>query len=510
MNKNKKAVVIGSGFGGLSSALMLQANGYETIIVEALDIPGGRGRVFRVKDYEFEAGPTVVTAPELLEEVYAKAGLNFDEEIELLETTPFYDLFWEDGTHMHYYGDEKLLLDEIMKISPEDVDNYSKFYDQTCKIYKKGFDELVREPFLNYFDFVKQLPNLAYLRADRSVFSLAKKYFKNDKLRQAFSFHSLLLGGNPTTTTSIYALIHALERKEGVFYVKGGTHVLIENMLDNFKKMSGEIVYNLSVVEILVDNQEIKGVKLSDGSIIETDIVVSNADITKTYLEMLPNNVKKDYDKKWFGKKKYTPSLFVTYFATNREYKDLAHHSVVFGGRYEEMLKDIYEPNNILTDDFSLYLHAPKRSDNSRAPDGHEMFYVLSVVPNLKSLDNWEEIKTEYQNKILKSLEDRQIIPNLFDHLEFAESFTPNDFESVLQSQHGSAFSLQPTLFQSGPFRPMNKSKMIKGLYFTGAGTQPGAGIPGTIASGLITTNLIFNDYPSIKIIENLKNKISE
>jgi len=210
------------------------------------------------------------------------------------------------------------------------------------------------------------------------------------------------------------------------------------------------------------------------------------------------------------GKKKYTPSLFVTYFATNREYKDLAHHSVVFGGRYEEMLKDIYEPNNILTDDFSLYLHAPKRSDNSRAPDGHEMFYVLSVVPNIKSLDNWEEIKTEYQNKILKSLEDRQIIPNLFDHLEFAESFTPNDFESVLQSQHGSAFSLQPTLFQSGPFRPMNKSKMIKGLYFTGAGTQPGAGIPGTIASGLITTNLIFNDYPSIKIIENLKNKITE
>ena len=294
MNKNKKAVVIGSGFGGLSSALMLQANGYETIIVEALDIPGGRGRVFRVKDYEFEAGPTVVTAPELLEEVYAKAGLNFDEEIELLETTPFYDLFWEDGTQMHYYGDEKLLLDEIMKISPEDVDNYSKFYDQTCKIYKKGFDELVREPFLNYFDFVKQLPNLAYLRADRSVFSLAKKYFKNDKLRQAFSFHSLLLGGNPTTTTSIYALIHALERKEGVFYVKGGTHVLIENMLDNFKKMSGEIVYNQSVVEILVDNQEIKGVKLSDGSIIETDIVVSNADITKTYLEMLPNNVKKE------------------------------------------------------------------------------------------------------------------------------------------------------------------------------------------------------------------------
>ncbi|MHA2502556.1 MAG: phytoene desaturase family protein [Candidatus Kariarchaeaceae archaeon] len=491
-----KAVVIGSGFGGLSAALILQGNGYETTLVEALDRVGGRGRVYTSHGYEFEAGPTVVTAPDLLRELYEKAGLDFDSEVELLETTPFYDIYYKDGAQMSYFGDGEKLVAEIEKISPRDAKNYPKFFEQTKKIYNKAFEELVKSPFLSYTDFFKQLPNLVRLRADRSVFGLAKKYFKDPKLQQAFSFHSLLLGGNPTTTTSIYALIHALERNEGVFYAKGGTHAMINNMAENFENLGGTIILNQSVVKIQTRNNEVSAVRLSNGEVIDADVVVSNADVTRTYTQMLGEEVDKDYDQKWFDKKKYTPGLFVTYFATDREYPDLAHHSIVLGGRYEEMLKEIYEPHNILTDDFSLYLHAPKRSDNSRAPDGHEMFYVLSVVPNLKSGTNWDEIKVEYQTKILEELEDRGVIPDLFKHLEFAESFTPADFETVLQSQHGAAFSLQPTLFQSGPFRPMNKSHKVKGLYFSGAGTQPGAGIPGTVASGIIAADLVQKDFP--------------
>jgi len=273
---------------------------------------------------------------------------------------------------------------------------------------------------------------------------------------------------------------------------------MIENMAKNFSEAGGSLILRQSVVRILTEDQQVTGVRLSDGRIVEAEIVVSNADVTRTYTQMLGEEVDRDYSQKWFSKKQYTPSLFVTYFATDREYPDLAHHSIVFGGRYEEMLRDIYEPNNELTDDFSLYLHAPKRSDNSRAPDGHEMFYVLSVVPNLKSDTNWEDIKVEYQTKILEELEDRGIIPDLFKHLEFAESFTPQDFETVLQSQHGAAFSLQPTLFQSGPFRPMNKSRKIQGLYFAGAGTQPGAGIPGVVASGIIAADLVLEDFPVV------------
>jgi phytoene desaturase len=491
-----KAVVIGSGFGGLSAALLLQTNGYETTIVEALDRLGGRGRVYQHGGYDFEAGPTVITAPELLSELYEKAGLNFRAEVPLLETTPFYDLYFPDGSMMHYFGEGEKLIEEVRKLSPDDVEGYKKFYKNASRIYEKGFVELVKNPFLSYLDFFKQLPNLARLRADRSVHRLTKKYFKDDRLQRAFSFHTLLIGGNPTTTTSIYALIHALERQQGVYYAKGGTHAFVNNLGDNFKKAGGEIIFNQSVTQILTSDGKVTGVKLSDGTIIDTNIVVSNADVTRTYTQMLGEDVPRDYDKKWFDKKKYTPSLFVTYFATDREYPDLAHHSIVFADRYEEMLKDIYEPNNKLTEDFSLYLHAPKRSDNSRAPDGHEMFYVLSVVPNLKSGTNWEEIKEDYQNKILQELENRGVIPDLADHLEFAVSFTPQDFETVLQSQWGAAFSIQPTLFQSGPFRPHNKSHKISGLYFAGAGTQPGAGIPGVVATGMASFDLIREDFP--------------
>lgn len=502
-----EAIVIGSGFGGLSAALLLQANGYETTLVEALDKVGGRGRVFQFQGYDFEAGPTVITAPDLLEELYTEAGLNFKDEVPLLETTPFYDLYFSDGSMMHYYGDGDKLVDEVRKINPDDVEGYKKFYKRATKIYQKGFVGLVKNPFLSYLDFFKQLPNLARLQAYRSVFGLTKSYFKDQRLRQAFSFHTLLIGGNPTTTTSIYALIHALERKEGVYYAKGGTHAFVQNLADNFEKKGGKILLNQSVTKISTKNNMVSGVILSDGSVLEADVVVSNADVTRTYNLLLDKNIKKDYSPQWFKRKKYTPSLFVTYFSTTKEYKDLSHHSIVFADRYQEMLKEIYEPNNILTDDMSLYLHAPKRSDETRAPEGKDIFYVLSVVPNLKSGTNWEKIKEDYQNRVLEILEER-VMPELSKNLEHVTSFTPQDFETVLQSEHGAAFSIQPTLFQSGPFRPHNRSKKVKGLYFVGAGTQPGAGIPGVVATGIITYKLVKEDFPSTNKTNNNQEKL--
>lgn len=490
-----KAVVIGSGFGGMANALLLQANGYETTLVEKLDVLGGRGRPYMYEGYDFEAGPTVITAPGLLEELYEKSGLDFHKEVELIETTPFYELYFADGSRMKYYGDKDKLAEEIRKINPDDEKAYERFYRLSTKIYQKGFVELVKNPFLSMWDFFKQLPNLIRLQAQRSVYSITKSMFKDERLRKTFSFHTLLIGGNPATTTSIYALIHALERKEGVWYVKGGTHQMINNMAGNFEKKGGKIITGNGVQKIHVADQKITGVLLDNDEHLEADIVVSNADITRTYTQFLGEDVKKDYSAKWFAKKKYTPGLFVTYFVTNREYPDLSHHSIVFCERYTELLKDIFEPNNILTDDFSLYLHANKRSDASRAPPGKEMFYVLSVVPNLKSGTDWEAIKEDYQQKILDELDGR-VIPDLMENLDFAVSFTPKDFDTVLQSEHGSFASLQPTLFQSGPFRPHNKSHKIEGLYFVGAGTQPGAGVPGVISSGMATYDLIKSENP--------------
>ena len=487
------AIVIGSGFGGLTSAMLLQANGIQTTLIESLPVVGGRGRVFAYNDYEFEGGPTVITAPSVIEEVYTKSGLKFSSEVTLLETTPFYDLYFSDGSKMSYYGDQDKLLEQIRQINPDDVSGYLKFYKKSQQIYNKGFVELVRQPFLSNMDFLKQLPNLAILGAYKSVYRMIKKYFKDDRLRRAFSFHTLLIGGNPVTTTSIYTLIHALERSEGVYYVQGGTHKLAENMTENFTKLGGKVRLNSNVKSIIVENQQTKGVSLENGEKILADIIVSNADVTRTYTKFLDNSVKKDYDQKWFDKKQYTPGLFITYFVTNKEYPDLAHHSIVFCERYEKLLEDIFEPNNILTEDFSLYVHAAKRTDPTRAPEGKEMFYVLSVVPNLKSDVDWDSVKEQYQDKILKELDNR-VLPGLMDNLDFATSFTPKDFETVLQSEYGAFASLQPRLFQSGPFRPHNKSHKIEGLYFAGAGTQPGAGVPGVIPSGIITCDLIFKD----------------
>jgi phytoene desaturase len=492
-----QTIVIGSGFGGLTTAILLQANGYSVTLVEKLDQLGGRGRAYIFNGYDFEAGPTVITAPALLEELYSRSGLDFKSEVQLIETTPFYELYFHDGSKMKYFGDQDKLIEEIKKINPKDVAGYHKFFKKSTKIYQKGFVELVKHPFLSYLDFFKQLPNLIRLQAQRSVYSLTKTCFQDERLRRVFSFHTLLIGGNPKTTTSIYALIHALERNEGVWYVKGGTHALINNLAKNFEKFGGKIIKGIGVAEIKVENQQVSGVKLENGEILPAEIVVSNADITRTYTRYLSDDIKKDYSQKWFNKKKYTPGLFVTYFVTNKEYPELSHHNVIFCERYIELLRDIFEPNNILTEDFSLYLHANKRSDPDRAPPGKDMFYVLSVVPNLKSGTDWNSFKEKYQQIILSELNER-VIPNLFDNLDFAVSFTPADFDTVLQSEWGSFASLQPTLFQSGPFRPHNKSHKIKGLYFAGAGTQPGAGVPGVISSGIITTDLILKDKPVV------------
>jgi len=492
-----RAAVIGSGFGGLAAAIRLAAQGFATTIFEARDQPGGRAYVYRDRGYTFDGGPTVITAPQCLEEVFACAGKRMADYVELLPVAPFYQLVWGDGDRFNYDGDGDAMEEQIAARDPGDVAGYRAFVAYSKRVFETGYDKLAATPFLNFTDMVKVAPSLIRLRADRSVYDTISRFVRDDKVRQALSFHSLLVGGNPFDTSSIYTLIHYLERKWGVFFPRGGTGALIGALVKLFGELGGELRLDCPVDRIdadLAGGVARHRVTSPAGAGEPFDLVVSNADVHHTYATLFRDHPAAQRRTRKLEKLAWSMSLFVLYFGTDRTYQDdVVHHTVVFGPRYRELLAEIFD-GAALPEDFSLYLHAPHVTDPSLAPPGCGSFYVLSPVPHLghARLD-WDAIGDGYADRILASLET--LMPDLRRHVVTRRWITPRTFETELRSFHGSAFSCAPKLTQSAYFRPHNRDPEIPGLYLVGAGTHPGAGVPGVVNSAKATVSLIARDF---------------
>lgn len=487
----RKAIVIGAGFGGLALAIRLQSAGSETVLLEKRDKAGGRAYVYQDQGFTFDAGPTVITDPTCLEELFALSGRKLSNYIELIPITPFYQLRWEDGSIFDYVNDQAELDRQIALRSPQDVEGYRKFLAYSKALLEQGYIKLGHVPFPDFRSMIRVAPQLIALESYRSVYAKVAQFISDEHLRQAFSFHSLLVGGNPFATSAIYALIHALERKWGVWFPRGGTGALIEKgLVKLFTDLGGEIRLNAPVARIDTRDGKVTGVVTADGRVTPADVVASNADVVHTYTDLLKDEPRARSTARGLARKRFSMSLFVIYFGLKQQHPSLKHHIVMFGPRYRELIAEIFNGSE-LPDDFSLYLHAPSVTDSSLAPPGCSSYYVLSPVPHLGHADiEWSVEGPRYRDRILRHLEER-ILPGLRADLVTCRIFSPADFRDELNSHLGSAFSLEPVLTQSAYFRAHNADKRIEGLYLVGAGTHPGAGIPGVVGSAKATAGVI-------------------
>ncbi|MEM6463003.1 MAG: phytoene desaturase [Pseudomonadota bacterium] len=489
MNNNRTAAVIGAGFGGLALAIRLQSAGIATTLYEKRDKPGGRAYVYEDKGFVFDAGPTVITDPDSLKELWSLSGRNMDDYVTLLPIDPFYQLCWEDGYKFDYVKDQERLDEQIRQKSPSDVDGYRRFLEFSKEVYQEGYIKLGSVPFLSFWDMVKVAPLLIRLESHKSVYSKVSQFIKDEQLRQAFSFHSLLVGGNPFDTSSVYTLIHALERKGGVWFAKGGTGALVRGMVKLFEDIGGTVRLSSPVDRIVTENRRARSV-VAGGESTEFDAVACNADVVHLYDHLLRDDTQAKREADAIKKKRFSMSLFVIYFGLKGMRPDLKHHMVLFGPRYRELVNDIFKADH-LADDFSLYLHCPSVTDDSMAPPDHSAYYVLSPVPNLGTADiDWDVEAPRYRDRILDYLDERYI-PGLRRDLVTCRTFSPFDFRDQLNAHLGSAFSVEPLLTQSAWFRPHNRDSTIDNLYLVGAGTHPGAGIPGVIGSAKATAGLM-------------------
>lgn len=484
MTQQEPAIVIGGGLGGLASAIRLRAMGWPVIVLEAGDQPGGRARVFQQDGFTWDAGPTVVTAPYLLDELFTLVGRDPRARYELLPVDPFYRVDFPDGSSFDYVGEEDRILDQIRALSPRDVDGYRKLAAHAERIFDVGYTGLADQPFDKLSEMLRVVPDMVKLESYRSVYGLVSKYIQDERLRQVFTFQPLLVGGNPFDTTSIYLLIHWLERKWGVWYAKGGTGALVRAMVDLLEELGAEVRLNSPVAEIEVEGGRAVAVRTADGQRIPAGIVVSNADPSTVYSKLVAPQHRRTNTDRSINRKKQSMSLFVAYFGANRTWPELKHHTIVLGNRYEGLLDDIFH-KKVLADDFSLYLHAPGRTDSSMAPPGMDSFYVLSPVPNQLSGVDWEEAGPAYLDAVLGHLDDR-VLPGLRDSIVTQRTIDPRYFEGELRSRDGAAFGIEPTLTQSAWFRYHNRSEDVGGLYFVGASSHPGAGMPGVLCSAKV------------------------
>jgi phytoene desaturase len=486
----KNAAVIGAGFGGIALAIRLQSAGVQTTLFEARDKPGGRAYVYEDAGFTFDAGPTIITDPSAIEELFALSGRKLADYIELMPISPFYRLSWEDGYNFDYVNDQVELDRQITVRSPDDVAGYKRFLSYSKALLEEGYVKLGAAPFLDLSSMLHAAPALVRLQAWKSVYRKVAEFIIDEHLREAFSFHSLLVGGNPFATSAIYALIHALERRWGVWFPRGGTGALVRAMVRLFEDLGGLFQPNTPITGIETAGNKATGVRLADGKILAFDSVASNADLVHTYAKLLAAHPRGRVYGVKLAKKRHSMSLFVIYFGLKRQHPQLAHHTVLFGPRYRELIAEIFN-GPALPVDFSLYLHAPSRSDPSLAPAGHEAFYVLSPVPHLGVADlDWTVVGPAYRDRILAYLEAR-CIPGLAEDLVTCRIFTPFDFRDELHAHQGSAFSLEPILTQSAWFRAHNRDDVIDNLYIVGAGTHPGAGVPGVIGSAKATASLM-------------------
>ena len=481
--------MIGSGFGGLAAAVRLGAKGYRVTVLEKLDAPGGRAYVHRRGGYVFDAGPTIVTAPFLFEELWTLCGKRFSDDITLKPLDPFYRIRFDDGSWFDYSGDVQAMRREVARFAPQDLNGYDAFFQEAEKCYRLGFEGMASISFVTFSDLIAVLPDFMRMRAWKTIYSRVASFIRDPKLRMVFSFHPLLIGGNPFSVTCAYTLINALERRHGVHWAIGGTGALIQGLVGLIIGQGNSVRCESEVAEILVRNQRAYGVRLADGQILESEIVVSNADTAWTYRYLIPAEHRRHWTDAKIERTKFSMSLFVWYFGTRQQFHDIPHHMILMGPRYRELLADIFK-RKILAKDFSLYLHRPSASDPSVAPPGHDTFYVLSPVPHLQSGVDWSVAAEPYRQAIAQSLHST-IMPGFEEHITESFITTPQDFQDRLLSFRGAAFGPEPVLTQSAWFRPHNKSEDIAGLFMVGASTHPGAGMPGVIASAKALESVI-------------------
>ena len=518
------AIIIGAGFGGLSLGIRLQSLGFNTTILEKLDAPGGRAYVKKVKGFIFDMGPTVITVPHFIEELFAleRAQDNLDkpdfpegillngnskktsteEYAEIVPIKPFYRIYFHDKTYFDYDGNPVNTRRQIQEIEEEDLEGYERFHRDAEAIFKRGFLELGYTFFGSAKEVFKVLPDLLKLDAVRSLFSFTSKYFKSDKLRQVFSFETLLVGGNPLSVPAIYSMIHFVEKTWGVHYVMGGTGALINGMVKKYHELGGQIKYNSEIEEIIINKRnsffskpKVSGVQIKNGELLKSNLVVSNGDYANTYMHLIKNEFRR-WNKDWKVKKmNYSMSLVVIYFGFKyNKNLNLRHHNIILGPRYEELLSDIFK-RKILAEDFSQYLHIPTLTDKSLAPKGHHAAYTLIPVPNNASNIDWSIEGSKLTKTVLSFLDKEGYIPDLQKNLVHSEFITPNYFEHTLNSHLGNSFGVEPRLTHSAFFRPHNKSEDIEGLYLVGASSQPGAGTPSVMMSAKMTARIIANDF---------------
>jgi phytoene desaturase len=481
--------VIGSGFGGLAAAVRLGAKGYRVTVLEKLDAPGGRAYVYRQDGFTFDAGPTIVTAPFLLEELWQLCGRRLADDVDLRPVSPYYRIRFDDGEVFEYSGDPDAMRAEVARVSPADVAGYEAFLKASEARFRIGFERLGHVPFSGWTDMARVLPDLVRLAGHRSVYDLVRRHVRDPRLRVVLSFHPLLVGGNPFATTSIYSLIAFLERRWGVHFAMGGTGSLVRGLVGLIGGQGGTVRCDAEIKRILVTNGRAVGVRLASGEEIAADVVVSNADSAWTYRHLVAPEERRRWTDRRIENARYSMSLFVWYFGTRRQYGDVAHHTILLGPRYRELLRDIFE-RKVLAPDFSLYLHRPTATDPSLAPAGCDAFYVLSPVPHLESGTDWSVMAEEYRTRIERRLSET-LLPGLGREIVTSRMMTPQDFQDRLLSFKGAAFGLEPVLTQSAWFRPHNRSEEVDRLYLVGAGTHPGAGLPGVLSSARVLDKVV-------------------
>ncbi len=486
----KKIIIIGSGFGGMASALRMRAKGYDVTLLEKHPDLGGRARVFKKDKFTYDGGPTVITAPHLFKELFSLFNKNISNYVKIVPLDLWYRFVFDDGKTFDYSGNEKLMQSQIEKFSKKDFIGFKKLVSFTEKIFDKGFTELSIKPFNNIIFMIKQIPALLKLKSYQSVYTLVSSFLLNERLRKVFSMHPLLVGGNPFTTTSIYTLILFLEKKWGIHYAMGGTGSVVKALEKLMIEENIKILKNAEVTEIISDGSKVKGVKINNEKHIVCDYIVCNSDPPNVYKNLIKS--KKKYNFLFNQKVKrmnYSMGLFVYYFGSKKQYKNVAHHTIYFGKSYKEHLTKIFD-KKVLSDDISYYLHRPSATDPSMSPEGQDAFYVLVPVPNNLSGINWSNEGDRFKDLVLEKM-DATILPGIKENVVSDFYLTPDYFEKELSTLHGSGFSIQPKFTQSAYFRFHNKSEIFDNLYFVGAGTHPGAGMPGVLSSAKVLDELL-------------------
>ncbi len=493
----RTACVIGSGFGGMALALRLQSAGISTTVIEARDKPGGRAYFWERDGFTFDGGPTVITDPPCLKELWELTGHDIAEDVELMKVMPFYRLNWPDGTNFEYSNDETELNAEIAKLNPADVAGYARFLEYSARVYEEGYVKLGTKPFLDFKSMLKAAPSLIKEQAWRSVYSMVSSYIEHPKLREAFSFHSLLVGGNPMNTSSIYALIHKLEKDGGVWWARGGTNRLIAGMVRHFERLGGTMIVGDPVVQVHTLGTKATEVETKSGFKQRFDAVASNGDIMHSYKDLLSNSDRGKQMAKSLNRKSFSPSLFVVHFGLEGTWPGIPHHMILFAKRYKGLLDDIYK-NGVVPEDFAIYLHHPTVTDPSMAPAGKSTFYALVPVSHMGKMPlDWDEVGPKLEKMILDEL-GRRLIPDIHDRIVTKFHYAPKDFKQDLSAHMGSAFSLEPVLWQSAYLRGHNRDDVIDNYYLVGAGTHPGAGIPGVVGSAKATAGLMLEDLAKV------------